>query len=206
LFELFKAVAQPSFYRSHHDPCADLDMTDRVEQLYERVLVLRGQTGDEDAFAELVERYSPRLRYYLRRMLEYGDPDDVLQDIWLDVFRGLPRLADVAAFPAWLYRLARDRVVRTHRRRRFHQSIHDLDPPDESGDETFTAEDAERIHLALGKLAPEHREVLVLRFVEEMSYEGIAEVIGSPLGTVRSRLHYAKQALRGILEREQRHG
>ena len=180
-------------------------MTDRLERLYEQVLVVRRQAGDEAAFAELVERYAPRLRYYLRRMLDAGDPDDVMQDVWLDVFRGLPRLNDAAAFPAWLYRLARDRVLRTIRRRPRTQPLLDLDVPDEA-DEPFSAEDAARIHEALAELPPEQREVLVLRFLEEMSYDDVARVIDCPVGTVRSRLYYAKQALRRILERRDDHG
>ena len=65
--------------------CASLAaLSDRLERLYERVLIVRCQAGDEAAFADLVERYDPRLRYFVRRMLDAGDPDDVLQDIWLD--------------------------------------------------------------------------------------------------------------------------
>ena len=63
----------------------------------------------------------------------------------------------------------------------------------------------ERIHAALDELAPEHREVLVLRYVEDMTYEEIARVVGCEVGTVRSRLHYAKRALRGVLERTNVH-
>jgi RNA polymerase sigma-70 factor (ECF subfamily) len=73
--------------------------------------------------------------------------------------------------------------------------------PDAADDANgFDAEDAARIHAALDLLPPEQREVLVLRFVEAMSYEQIARVTSQPLGTVRSRLHYAKHALRTILE------
>jgi RNA polymerase sigma-70 factor (ECF subfamily) len=74
--------------------------------------------------------------------------------------------------------------------------------PSKEDDETrWSAEDAEYIHAALDSLAPEHREVLLLRFIEEMTYEDIARVTGLPVGTVRSRLHYAKRALRCVLER-----
>src|SRR5947209_8464851 len=72
------------------------------------------------------------------------------------------------------------------------------------GDE-FTEDDAARVHAALGDLTPEHREVLVLRFLEGMSYEEIAQVVGDPLGTVKSRIHYAKCALRAALERTNVH-
>jgi len=178
-------------------------MTGPLDRIYERVLVLRCQAGDEAAFAELVARYAPRLRYYLRRLLD-GEPDDVMQEVWLDVFRGLPRLADAGAFPAWLYRVARDRALRSLRGRR-PVALPDGDWPDEP-DEGLAAEDAAAVHAAMAELPPEQREVLVLRFVEEMPYDDIARVIDAPLGTVRSRLHYAKLALRRVLERREQRG
>jgi RNA polymerase sigma-70 factor (ECF subfamily) len=180
-------------------------MVGPLERIYERVLVLRCQAGDEAAFAELVGRYAGRLRYYLRRLLDAGEPDDVLQEVWLDVFRGLPRLADAGAFPAWLYRVARDRALRSRRGRRPPVALPDGDWPDEP-DEGLAAEDAARVHAALAELPPEQREVLVLRFLEEMAYDDIARVIDAPLGTVRSRLYYAKLALRRILERREERG
>ena len=94
-------------------------MSDPADRIYERLLLLRCQAGDGDAFAELVERYGSRLRYFVRRLL--GDADaaeDVLQETWLDVFRGVDRLLDLATFPAWVYRIARDRAARRLRRRR----------------------------------------------------------------------------------------
>jgi RNA polymerase sigma-70 factor, ECF subfamily len=75
----------------------------------------------------------------------------------------------------------------------------------ESESDTVSAEDAEQLHAALAKLSPEHREVMVLRFLEGMSYEHTAAVIGCELGTVKSRIHYAKRALRQILERSMVH-
>jgi|SRR5579884_135485 len=182
-------------------------MTDE-DRLYERVLVLRCQTGDEAAFAELVERYQPRLRYYLRKMLR--DPqgaDDALQDVWLDVFRSVSRLADAGAFRGWVYRVAHDRAVRRLRR---HGPLcrcpEELDAVDGRTDEAeFTAEDAARVHAALDELTAEHREALVLRYLEDMAYEEIARVVGCPVGTVRSRLHHAKRALRAVLERMNLH-
>ncbi len=168
--------------------------------------MLRCQTGDEAAFAELVARYGPRLRYYLRKML--NDPsaaEDLLQDVWLDVFRGLPRLCDARAFPAWLYRIARDRAWRSLRKRRPTERPLGQDDWTEVDDAGFSEEDAGRIHAGLDMLSPDQREVLVLRFLEEMTYEDIARVTGCQLGTVRSRIHYAKRALRRVLEKEPRH-
>jgi RNA polymerase sigma-70 factor (ECF subfamily) len=185
-------------------------MTDQLDLIYERVLVVRCQAGDEAAFAELVGRYDARLRYFLRKVVGTAErhggrslhADDLLQDVWLDVFRHLPRLADPQAFRAWVYRIARDRAYGALRRsRKNEQPLGDFDVPDSVPDENgFDEEDAACIHAALDRLPAEQREVLVLRFVEAMSYEEIAAVTGLALGTVRSRLFYGKQALRKQLE------
>jgi RNA polymerase sigma-70 factor (ECF subfamily) len=178
-------------------------MADEVRRVYERLLVVRLQLGDAEAFREVVESYGPRLGYFLRKTLgATGEVEDVLQEVWCDVVRGVPRLADPGAFPAWLYRVARDRAFRQLRRRREPtQFVDEIDVAEEPDDD-FSDEDAGRVHAALDRLAPEHREVLVLRFLEEMPYEEIARVVGCPVGTVRSRLHYAKRALRHALESE----
>jgi RNA polymerase sigma-70 factor (ECF subfamily) len=70
----------------------------------------------------------------------------------------------------------------------------------DTDDADFTAEDAQAVHAALDQLAAEHREVLLLRFIEDMSYDDIAEVVDCPIGTVRSRIHNAKRALKRILQ------
>jgi RNA polymerase sigma-70 factor, ECF subfamily len=174
-------------------------MNDSLDLIYERVLVVRCQTGDEAAFAELVARYEARLRYFLRKIVGSADrADDLLQDVWLDVLRHLPRLSDPQAFRAWVYRIGRDRAFGHIRRaQRALQPLGVTDVADDvPDDDAFDEEDAARIHAALDRLPAEQREVLVLRFVEAMSYEEIARVTGQPLGTVRSRLHYGKQALR----------
>jgi RNA polymerase sigma-70 factor (ECF subfamily) len=177
-------------------------MTDIAERVYRSVLVVRCQAGDRAAFEELVGLYQARLRYFLARMV--GDDhaaDDLLQDVWFDVYRGVARLVDASAFPTWLYQVARRRALAALRKRRPPPSSLDgIDLAEsESEDDDFSAEDAERVHAALGRLGPEHREVLLLRFVEGMPYEDIAHVTGCQLGTVRSRIHYAKRALRRVM-------
>jgi RNA polymerase sigma-70 factor (ECF subfamily) len=127
--------------------------------------------------------------------------DDLLQDVWLEVYRGVARLADPGAFPAWLYQIARRQALRVLRKkRRPLASLEGVDLAEEGEEDDFSAEDAERVHAALRQLAPEHREVLLLRFFEGMPYEDIAHVTGCQLGTVRSRIHYAKRALRRVME------
>lgn len=177
-------------------------MIDRAEQLYRSVLVARCQVGDCAAFTELVTLYQPRLRYFLARMV--GDDhtaDDLVQEVWLAVHRGVARLADPGAFSTWLYRIAHHRALADLRKKRLPlSSLEGIDIAADIEDNDFYAEDAERIHALVGRLVPEQREVLLLRFVEGMTYEEIACVTGCLLGTVRSRLYYAKRALRRMLE------
>lgn len=182
-------------------------MSDEAERMFQRLLVLRCQTGDEDAYRELVARFSPRLRYFLRKLVGQTDrADDLAQEVWLDVLRQLPRLRDVAAFKAWLYRIAHGKVLldwrRNSRMPATTPGVEQLAEPSQPDDSVFSAEDAQQIHLALDQLEPAHREVLVLRFLEELSYEEIGQIVDCPLGTVRSRIHYAKTALQRLLRRD----
>jgi RNA polymerase sigma-70 factor (ECF subfamily) len=182
-------------------------VNDAASVLYDRLLILRCQAGDEAALAELIARYSPALRFFLRNLAEEpAAADDLLQETWFDVYRKVNRLRDPGAFAAWLYRIARDKAFRARRRGRSPIAIADeaLDESllaDDGHDDPFTPEDAAQVRAALDGLPSEHREVLVLRFVEDMTYEQIAEVIERPVGTVRSRIHYAKVALRTKLHR-----
>jgi RNA polymerase sigma-70 factor (ECF subfamily) len=179
-------------------------VANNIEQAYELTLVVRSQIGDEAAFEELLRMYSPRLRFYVSKMLHerFEHADDLLQEIWLSVFRALPRLNDAAAFRAWLFRIARDRVCREFRRGRieFHPIEEDQLQNTAADEDIDEAVDREAVRQQLDTLSPEHREALVLRFVEDMSYDEIARVTGSTLGTVRSRIHYAKRALRRAFE------
>lgn len=176
-------------------------LTDRIEQLQDQVLVLRAQMGDRAALSRLIELHHGRLAYFVRRLLPEA-AEDVVQDTWLTVHRKLRTLADPAAFTAWLYGIARRKAWQHLQRRGVvlpgEESLQAI--PDTHDDPAFAAEEAERLHEALGRLRLEQREVLTLRFMEDMSYDQIAAVVGCSLGTVRSRLHYAKQALQRELE------
>jgi RNA polymerase sigma-70 factor (ECF subfamily) len=184
-------------------------MTDLADRFYRRLLVIRCQIGDTAAFEELVGLCQPRLRGFLFKMVGGRENvDDLAQDVWMDVFRDLPRLSEPGAFLPWFYRIARNRAFRALRKRP--QMIEPVAPDELAApaDEPaeFTAEDAQAVHAALDELTPEHREVLLLRFMEEMSYEEIAKVTECQIGTVRSRIHNAKRALREIIERRTSHG
>src|SRR5207237_2422805 len=90
------------------------------EQVYELTLVVRSQMGEEDAFAELLARHGPRLLMFTRRMMQSSPSDvaDLMQEIWLAIFRALPGLLDAGKFRPWAFRIARDRIYREYRRRK----------------------------------------------------------------------------------------
>ncbi len=165
------------------------------------LLVLRCQVGDEAAFAELLGQFAPRTLRYLEGLV--GDAaEDVQQEVWLAVYRGLAGLADPTAFRTWLFRTTRHRAIDHLRRLRRERELFVAD-----GEEQLAAvaENAELppvpgdLGPALAALAPIHREVLQLRFVDQLSYAEIALVTGCPLGTVRSRLHVARERLRRVI-------
>jgi RNA polymerase sigma-70 factor (ECF subfamily) len=167
-------------------------------------MVHRCQAGERAAFEELFELYQPRLKYYVRRLdNDSNRTDDILQDVWLSVFKKIHKLKDAKSFDVWLYRIARNKVYDRFRRKDRHvKLLEDKFPVSNSIEPTFDADDTEKLHRALTRLKTHHREVLTLCFIEQMSYQSIADVVGCSVGTIRSRIYYAKQSLREEMERK----
>jgi RNA polymerase sigma-70 factor (ECF subfamily) len=177
---------------------------------------LEGQTS---AFGELVRRHQDRLYNIVFRLLGHADDaHDVVQDAFLQAFQSLDGFKGDAQFATWLHRIAFNTAMSWKRKRRVVLSINagqdgeeGIEPPDTSdyGRPERAAELAEqerRIQAALSRLSPEHRAVLVLKDMDGEKYEEMAEVLGVPIGTIRSRLHRARLELREILEREREQG
>jgi RNA polymerase sigma-70 factor, ECF subfamily len=171
-----------------------------LEQIEESLLVAKAQSGDGQAFRRLVDAYDRRLWYFVRRMMDDDQRvADLLQEVWLSVFKSLHRLSSPSAFRVWLYRIAHDRAVSELRRigrEIVAESVEDFDPPAaECEPALHISETAELIHRGLVRLSVDHRRVLTLLYLEEMSVAEIGEVLGCSIGTVKSRLHYARAAL-----------
>jgi RNA polymerase sigma-70 factor (ECF subfamily) len=169
----------------------------------DRIYVIQAQLGDDDAFMKLVDRYSGRLLYYIRRLLEDADrSDDVLQEVWLTVYKKINTLRDASAFSVWLYRTARNRTIRLLRDESRYVFVERHDESDFIDDDrdSLLFDDIDKLHGVLKTLSPEQKEAIVLRFFEEMNYQEISDIMGCSIGTVRSRIHYAKQELRRKLE------
>lgn len=163
----------------------------------DRLLVLRCQAGDDEAFAELYRRHADGLRGYVRGFLEPEAADDVLQEVWLTVLRRIRDVTNPDGFRTWLFRTARHRAIdalRTDRRREALAAT-------VAGSEARggAPEDRMAFEAAIAGLSPEHREAIRLRFFEDLTYTEIASVVGCPLGTVRSRIHQARARLRDEL-------
>jgi RNA polymerase sigma-70 factor (ECF subfamily) len=175
------------------------------DDIYDEWLVLRSQEGDAAALAELVERWQPRLWRHAMRLS--GMPEaanDIVQQSWLAIIHGLRRLDDAARFRRWAYRIVSNKCadwIRERQRQRATTSALDceLSEPEDSVGATIV-DDAAALRSALGRLSSGHRAALSMFYVEEMSLAEIAEALSLPLGTVKSRLHYARQELKTILK------
>ena len=172
-------------------------------ELLERVLILRCQLRDNDALAELFGRYDRPLRYFISRLMADRErADELFQDTWLTVIRKIHALKKPETFGTWLYRIARNKVYQELRdRKQFTELNEEFTASDGAEDEIALSDDVAKLHRCLERLRPQHREVLMLRFLEQMSYQEMAEVLDCNPGTVRSRIHFAKLSLKEEMER-----
>jgi RNA polymerase sigma-70 factor (ECF subfamily) len=172
-------------------------------RIIEQILLLRCQIGDKEALAELIKRYQAPLRYFISRMSMSPEmAEDIFQETWLTVLKRINTLKNLDAFSVWLYRIARNKVYQQLRKKKMLSNLDEnITAQNSSEDDVFSVEDAAKIHRCLKDLQPEHREVLMLRFLEQMPYQQISEVINCSLGTVKSRIHYAKLALKKEMEK-----
>jgi RNA polymerase sigma-70 factor (ECF subfamily) len=176
------------------------------------LLVTQCQRGDRQAFERIVRMWERSLFYYLRRLApSEADAWDLLQETWLKVFRALSKLRDPRTLPAVLYTTARRAAITRLRAGGIDQSLDTACA--ENGTDCQSIDDgavafdnAEQVHYALDQLPIPQREVLTLFFLQDLSQEEMAELLGVPLGTVKSRLHYAKLAMRSVLHNGDGHG
>lgn len=177
------------------------------EAIYYELLVLRCRQGRQDALEELIRTWERPLLYYVRRLLDNDeDARQILQETWLKVFQGLATLRKPDRLPAWLYGIARNTAVSHLRAKCQERALLESDDGvhgSDSGDVHLSLDDAERIHYGLSRISLARREILTLFFLQDLSLEEIASVLEIPVGTVKSRLHHARRALKAVLEEEE---
>jgi RNA polymerase sigma-70 factor (ECF subfamily) len=173
---------------------------DRIEALWRRC-----RTGDPDAIEELVRRWERKVFYYVRRLVpQEEDAWDVLQITWVRVIRSVGKVRDADALVPWIYRIARNAAI-THRQSLLSREAWiddaaavDQLAPDEPIEPRWSAEE---VHRGMEQLSAHHRDALALFFLEAFSIEQMASILQVSEGTVKSRLFYAKKALRDELEK-----
>lgn len=182
-------------------------MSSRRALIESELLLLQYRRGKSGALEKLVELWERPIYYYVRRLVKTEDEaKDLTQDIWLNVVRKIGAVRNPTAFPAWLYKVARNHVASHFRKTRT------FEPLPENGSvshvtctnvtDLSSTLNAEELHWGLNQLSPPHTECLILHFLEGFSVEEVGYITGVPLGTVKSRIHYAKKALRDVLKKE----
>jgi len=169
------------------------------------VLASRIAAGDGKAYAEFVDVFGPRIQAMARRFALGCDVDDLIQEIFLDLYRSIGGFRGESALSTWVYRVAYNHCLKSRERRAIEHE--GLDGAEYAAG--IAAVDPQRcaqrselkdhVEAALEDLSPEHRDVVVLHELNEMTYSECAAVLKVPEGTVKSRLHYAFRQLRGSL-------
>ena len=180
------------------------------------LLAFKAADGDESAFEQLVRKYERLVTTCAYSVV--GNQDDVMdvsQEVFLKVYRSIGTFKGDSEFSTWLYRIAKNTALDFVRKRK--QTTVSIDTSGEEGDgfdiadenessspekNALKKERAKILHEAIAKLSEEHREVIILRDLNDYSYDAIAESLGIEPGTVKSRLSRARESLRKILLKE----
>lgn len=172
-----------------------------VSEIDEIDLIHGLQLGDEAAMSRFVDRfYEPILNYLFRMLRDHAAAEDVCQEVFVRAMQRIGQVRDPKRLKAWLYRIATN-AAHDYKRRRASDALYNALPEANLPLDEANLHDSalkERMYVAdlLAVLGEEHREVIILRFYEDLSLPAISEVLGIPVGTVKSRLHYALRKLR----------
>lgn len=192
-------------------------MTRAVDPEEDREAVAAVLAGDRERFTELVQRYQERLVNYLSRMLgNYDEAHDVVQEVFLKVYRALDTFDPSYRFSTWIFRVARNAAIDRVRRRRLQTVSLTVPDPDSGGERQWELpgdektpyqrarqeERREAVLQAVRGLPWEYRELIMLRHYAELSYNEIAELKEMPLGTVKNKLFRARRMLEERLSAE----
>lgn len=183
-----------------------------LKELSDEELVIRCQNDDHAAFAVLVNRYKDRIHWLVKRMVGGPEDEDLTQEVFIKVYQAVPGFRGGSTFKTWIYKIAHNHCLselRKKGRRGEHLSIeeegdeklHCLLPDARHGlEEEIEKRDLSRsIRTLMERLPPQYREVLTLFYLQQAKYEEIAEIMGLPLGTVKTHIHRARLRLRDLL-------
>ncbi len=173
-------------------------MSDAREQPVDEMLVLAAQDGYSPAMDELVRRWQKRLWRYARRLTGNSEAAwDITQQAWVGIIRGLRRLRHADRFRPWAYRIVRNKAIDYLKRRPREKGLAEsilADPA--TSDRPNRNQSARSLGALVDRMSPTHRAVLSLYYIDELTLAEVAEVLDIPAGTVKSRLHAARNDLR----------
>ncbi len=181
--------------------------TNKRVDLKLNLLVIRCQAGSESAFRELHETFSKRTLQFLVGIVGSEAAQDLNQEVWFIVYKRIASLSDSLRFKTWLFQIARNKGLdyfRSSKRSRELQEllILETDSAYQEGTHEWDSETSDILKTSLEKLSPKLREVIVLNFYEGMDYDEIALILGCSVGTIKSRIHNAKQKIKNLIKTE----
>src|SRR4030095_1970753 len=185
-----------------------------LKKLTDEELIFRFQEGNTDAYTEIVTRYKDRLTNYVFRYVgSYDECDDIVQDTFVKVYTSKHLYKEIAKFSTWIYtiaiNLAKTKLAKAQKYKTFSISNayddedKDFDIPDDAYTPDVDANSkflSKHIQKALNQINENYRELVILRDIEDYSYEEIVEMTGLPMGTVKSRINRGREKLQELLK------
>ncbi|MDF5706575.1 MAG: sigma-70 family RNA polymerase sigma factor [Nostoc sp. S4] len=184
----------------------DSQFNGKSENEIDSYLVQRCLGGDTQSYGQLYCRHQQRVRSILYQLCEPSCLDDLVQEVFLRAWKGLPKFRQTAKFSTWLYRiawnLAADERQATVQRRTQLQSLGKKTSTQQEAPDIINLHYQDLVQRGLANLSFDHRTIIVLHDLEEVPQKEIAEILAIPIGTVKSRLFHARAAMRQFLQQQ----
>lgn len=193
-----------------------IDEESEIGEATEQDLIFSCQQGNRDCFRVLYQRYQQRVRSTLYQLCGAAALDDLVQEVFLKVWKGLPKLKTAKYFSTWLYRISwnvatdqRRKLARGKEKTSLNEKTWEKEQlnttkltPAESAPDLMQLHYQDLVQRGLNNLSFEHRAVLVLHDLEDLPQKQVAEILNVPVGTVKSRLFHARNSLKKFLEQQ----
>jgi len=183
--------------------------------LNEKKLIERLKQKDREAFEELYNQYAPKIYFTLKRFVDQGEIEDALQEVFLKIFKGIHNFRGDAKLSTWIYQITIN-VGKDYIRKKKKNPVENIDltenytegigiQPEANvnvSNEVLDELEMEKIKNIMEKLSEEDRLLIKLRDIDGLSYDEIAKKLNKPLGSIKSRLHYARKKFQKLLKEE----
>ena len=174
---------------------------------------------NQDCFYYLMKRYEPKMLRYIKRLTNISQEEsaDILQEIFIKVYRNLNGFNQKLKFSSWIYRIAHNEIINQYHKRKSYSAMINLNIKDDDvnnmaelvcdtfdvQDDYISRENTEKVREALKELPDKYREILILRFLEDKSYDEISHILRKPAGTVATLINRAKSKFTKIAKHHQ---